>query len=68
MIADCVMKVNGKWYQAGEEIPAGTNITKKDIQSMNTQKLRKFAKEQGLDNPELTASELKEELINQMGL
>lgn len=68
MIAECVMKVNGKWYQAGEEIPADTTITKKDIQSMNVQKLRKFAKEQGLNDKDLTASELKTKLIDKLGL
>lgn len=68
MIAESVMKVNGKWYQAGDEIPSDTHMTKKDIQTMNVQKLRKFAKENGLDDKDLTASELKTKLIDKLGL
>lgn len=66
MIADCVMKYNGKWYQAGDVILP--DITKKDIQGMNVQKLRKLAKEKGLDDSDSTASELKDKLIEKLEL
>ena len=66
---------NGKWYNAGEEVPENNNsgasfsYTKTDIKRMPTADLQSLALEQGIENAmELTGAELKELLIEKLGL
>ena len=64
---------NGKWYNAGEEVPENNNsgasfdYSKTTINRMSN--LQAFAAEQGIDNAEeLTGAELKKLLIEKLGL
>ena len=66
---------NGKWYNAGEEVPENNNsgasfdYSKTTINRMSTSDLQAFAAEQGIENAEeLTGSELKKLLIEKLGL
>lgn len=75
MTAQYTVKLNGKWYKAGEEIEetqtvsSSFNYTKTDINRMSTSDLQAFATEQGIDNAEeLTGAELKKLLIEKLGL
>ena len=49
---------NGKWYNAGEEVPENNNsgasfdYSKTTINRMSTSDLQAFATEQGIDNTE----------------
>lgn len=84
MIATNTIKINGKWYQAGDELPSDRTpsvkpierelpkeekYTKSEIARMNNQNLRKVASDIGIENPEeYTGAELKEMLVEKMGL
>lgn len=81
MIATHTVKVNGFFYRAGEEIPSSApnkepeivsekkGYTKSDITLMKVAQLREVAVENGVNNPEdLTGTELKEILIEKLGL
>lgn len=67
---------NGKWYEAGEEVPDTVSgekssgaYTKTEINRMSTADLQALATEQGIDNAEeLTGAELKKLLIEKLGL
>lgn len=67
---------NGKWYEAGEEIPdivpgekSSGEYTKTEINRMSTSDLQSLATEQGIENAEeLTGAELKKLLIEKLGL
>lgn len=66
---------NGKWYNAGEEVPENNNsgasfdYSKTAIKRMPTADLQTLALEQGIENAmELTGAELKELLIEKLGL
>jgi hypothetical protein len=66
---------NGKWYNAGEEVPENNNsgvsfdYSKTTIKRMPTADLQTLALEQGIENAmELTGAELKELLIEKLGL
>ena len=75
MVYKCKTKYNGKWYNAGEEVPEKNNsgasfdYSKTTINRMSTSDLQVFATEQGIDNAEeLTGAELKKLLIEKLGL
>lgn len=72
MIAQNVIKFNGKWYNAGDEVPeegAFLGYSKTTINRMSTSDLQAFAAEQGIGNAEeLTGAELKKLLIEKLGL
>ena len=72
MIAQNVIKFNGKWYKAGDEVPeagAFLSYSKTTINRMSTSDLQAFAAEHGIDNAEeLTGAELKKLLIEKLGL
>ena len=77
MIAQNTMKMNGKWYKAGEEISlAGpqeevkqNQYTKTEINRMSTAELQTLALENGIDGSnEMTGAELKKVLIEKFGL
>lgn len=72
MIAQNVIKFNGKWYNAGDEVPeegAFLSYSKTAINRMSTSDLQLLATEQGIDNAEeLTGAELKKLLIEKFGL
>lgn len=72
MIAQNVIKFNGKWYNAGDEVPeegAFLGYSKTTINRMSTSDLQAFAAEQGISNAEeLTGAELKKLLIEKLGL
>lgn len=68
-----IVVLNGKWYNAGEEIPDNTGASfeysKTAINRMSTADLQSFAVEQGVENAEeLTGAELKKLLIEKLGL
>ena len=72
MIADHLMKVNGRWYKAGEEVsespiekpsPEKTRYTKTEINKMNVSELRRLAAEKGING-----TDLKSYLISAFGL
>lgn len=68
-----IVILNGKWYDAGEEIPdntgASSDYSKTTINRMSTADLQSFAVEQGVENAEeLTGAELKKLLIEKLGL
>ena len=75
MIAQNTMKMNGKWYKAGEEISLAkpqeevkqNQYTKTEINRMSTADLKELAEKNGLDNS-LSGAELKKLLINHYGL
>lgn len=74
MIADHLIKVNGRWYKAGEEIskstvdkpsPEKTRYTKTEINKMNVSELRRLASENGVKDPEgINGTDLKSYLIS----
>ena len=77
MIAQNTMKMNGKWYKAGEEISLAepqaevkqNQYTKTEINRMSTAELQGLALENGVDgSDEMTGAELKKVLIKKFGL
>lgn len=77
MIAQNTMKINGKWYKAGEEISLAkpqaeakqNQYTKTEINRMSTAELQTLALENGINgSDEMTGSELKKVLIEKFGL
>lgn len=79
MVATHSVKVNGKWYKAGETISLAfseenneiekSNYTKTEINRMSTGDLRTLAIEQEIENAEETSgAELKKILIEKFGL
>ena len=77
MIAQNSMKMNGKWYKAGEEISLAkpqaeakqNQYTKTEINRMSTAELQTLALENGIDGSnEMTGAELKKVLIDKFGL
>lgn len=78
MIADHLIKVNGRWYKAGEEVfespvekpsPEKTRYTKTEINKMNVSELRRLAAENGVKDPEgINGTDLKAYLISTFGL
>lgn len=79
MIATHSVKINGKWYKAGEEISPAfseenneiekSNYTKTEINRMSTGDLRILATEQGIENAEETSgADLKKMLIEKFEL
>ena len=77
MIAQNTMKINGKWYKAGEEISLAkpqeevkqNQYTKTEINRMSTAELQELALENGVDgSDEMTGAELKKVLIEKFGL
>lgn len=68
MIAQNAMKMNGKWYKAGEEISLAkpqeevkqNQYTNTKINRMSTAELQELALENGIDGAEqMTGAELK---------
>ena len=77
MIAQNTMKMNGKWYKAGEEISLAkpqeevkqNQYTKTEINRMSTAELQTLALENNVDGAdEMTGAELKKVLIEKFGL
>jgi len=81
MVATHSVKINGKWYKAGEITPAEKpaekpietsaekHYTKKDITFMRVDDLRTLAAEKGIENAEeMTGTALKPLLIERLGL
>lgn len=77
MIAKHSIKINGKWYKAGEEILPSkpqteskqNQYTKTEINRMSTAELQSLALENGIDGAdEMTGSDLKKVLIEKFGL
>lgn len=83
MVAKHSVKVNGKWYRAGDEIsPAGPRkneteqkkaeqpqYNKTDINRMSTAELQSLAAEVGIENAfDTSGGELKKLLIEHFGL
>lgn len=77
MIAQNTMKMNGKWYKAGEEISLAkpqaeakqNQYTKTEINRMSTAELQELALENNIDGAEqMTGAELKKVLIEKFGL
>ena len=77
MIAQNTMKMNGKWYKAGEEISLAEpqeeskqkQYTKTEINRMSTAELQTLALENDIDGAEqMTGAELKKVLIEKFGL
>ena len=77
MISQNTMKMNGKWYKAGEEISLAkpqeevkqNQHTKTEINRMSTAELQTLALENGIDGSnEMTGAELKKVLIEKFGL
>ena len=77
MIAQNTMKMNGKWYKAGEEISLAepqeevkqNQYTKTEINRMSTAELQELALENDIDGSnEMTGAELKKVLIEKFGL
>ena len=77
MIAQNTMKINGKWYKAGEEISLAkpqeevkqNQYTKTEINRMSTAELQTLALENGVDGSNgMTGAELKKVLIDKFGL
>lgn len=77
MIAQNTMKMNGKWYKAGEEISLAkpqaeakqNQYTKTEINRMSTAELQELALENGIGGAdEMTGAELKKVLIEKFGL
>lgn len=67
---------NGKWYEAGEEIPdivpgekSSGGYTKTEINRMSTADLQALAAEHGIEEADqISGAELKRILIEQFGL
>ena len=77
MIAQNTMKMNGKWYKAGEEISLAkpqaeakqNQYTKTEINRMSTAELQTLALENDVDGAEqMTGAELKKVLIEHFKL
>ena len=77
MIAQNTMKMNGKWYKAGEEIALAkpqaeakqNQYTKTEINRMSTAELQTLALENDVDGAEqMTGAELKKVLIEHFKL
>lgn len=81
MIATHFTKVNGRWYRAGQEIPAFSDgkipeiespekqYTRTDINRMPVDELRKLAGETGISGAEsMTGADIKKALIDVLGL
>lgn len=71
MIAQNVIKFNGKWYKAGDEVPEKekSGYTKTDINRMSIEDLKALGTEQGIENAEeLKGDDLKKLLIEKLGL
>ena len=77
MIAQNTMKMNGKWYKAGEEISLAkpqeevkqNQYTKTEINRMSTAELQELALENDIDGAEqMTGAELKKVLVEKFGL
>ena len=78
MIATHMVKVDGRWYKAGEEISPSDSIqpeekqekyTKTDINRMSTAELQSLAAEVGIENAfDTSGGELKRLLIERFGL
>lgn len=77
MIAENTMKINGKWYKAGEEISSATpreetgnsQYTKTEINRMSTAELQSLALENGIAGADsMTGADLKKVLIEKFGL
>ena len=77
MIAQNTMKINGKWYKAGEEISLAkpqeeakqNQYTKTEINRMSTAELQELALENDIDGAEqMTGAELKKVLIEKFEL
>ena len=77
MIAQNTMKMNGKWYKAGEEIFLAkpqeevkqNQYTKTEINRMSTAELQALALENGIDGADgMTGADLKKVLIEHFGL
>ena len=77
MIAQNTMKMNGKWYKAGEEISLAkpqeevkqNQYTKTEINRMSTAELQELALENNIGGAdEMTGAELKKVLIEKFGL
>ena len=78
MIADHLIKVNGRWYKAGEDVsespvdkpsPEKTRYTKTESNKMNVAELRRLAAENGVKDPEgINGTDLKSYLISAFGL
>lgn len=66
---------NGKWYNAGEEVPesnspvSSVGYTKTEINRMSTADLQALATEQGIaDADEISGADLKKILIQRFNL
>lgn len=83
MIAKNRMKMHGKWYKAGEEIPSAkamedevatnevkeSKYNKTEINRMSTADLKKLAKSEGIKKVEdMSGADLKKVLIEKFGL
>lgn len=78
MIAQYTIKMDGKWYKAGEEISSANTqnkeseqkkYTKTDINRMSTDELRKMAMNTGVEGADtMTGKELKEYLCSVFNL
>ena len=83
MLAKNIIKMNGKWYKAGEEVPEGTpgrysekmqipvefNYNKTDINRMSTADLKELAREHEVSNvDDMTGQDLKEYFITRFNL
>ena len=77
MISQNTMKMNGKWYKAGEEISLAkpqeevkqNQHTKTEINRMSTAELQELALENDIDGAEqMTGAELKKVLVEKFGL
>ena len=73
MLAKNIIKMNGKWYKAGDEIPdivlgekSSGGYTKTEINRMSTADLQALAAEHGIEGAEeISGAELKRILIEQ---
>jgi len=73
MKAECRTKYDGKWYEAGEELPDSpvtkTDIlTLKDIEAMKFFALKATASKNGIDPEGKNAQQLRHALIDKLGL
>ena len=83
MLAKNIIKMNGKWYKAGEEVPEGNpgrysekmqipiefKYKKTDINRMSTADLKELAREyEVLNVDDMTGQDLKEYFITRFNL
>lgn len=77
MVLKHSIKINGKWYRAGDEINPAEPLadtqkmqyTKTTINRMSTAELQALAAENGIDGADgITGAELKKLLIEKFGL